>query len=605
MGAAPPLQVFVSYSHHDTGWRERLFGDFVLTTAGDCLIWSDASIRAGDSWADEIERRLQGCAVAVLLTSPNFLKSQFIRERELPCILQRARAGGLRVLWFPIGLDRGAVEQHCPELAALQAAAPLDTALPGDAEAAPGTAVQGARLRLREQLQAALDPLGAELARVLSGRYELVERMREGSRATVYRATDRLLGRSVAIKVLKDRELGRRRDFMADVQRAVRLSEEPNFINLYDCGPPDSLAFCVQQLVEGPTLREKLDAAGGRLLPIAGLWRTFCGLARAIARAHAAGITYGNLKPGNIVLDDEGEPFILPVGRRRDAPHDERRLAALQQRAVAAAEGGPPLCTADADDLAYLVPDQFGDGVQPIDPALVDQYMLGLLGWEMVVGRRPAAVARPQTLLEAGRRAFADLPPVSRYRPLVPRRIEAMLARMTARLPRDRFDSLDAVVRELAAMRDIGLLIVNDSWRRVAGEADFESDFARRFYRLFLRLAPEAEAHFGHFDDARWAQQHRMVRDAVLLLLAFSQQRGDASEPNVLSRIAAGHREIPAWLYGPFGDALVGTVCGRPEDDVPPADPLCRGERERDALESHWHDALAPGLQWLRARARG
>ena len=82
---------FVSYSHHDADWRAALFDRCIATTSGDCLVWSDAQLRAGDAWCPQIEAQLAACSVAVLLVSPNFLASSFIAERELPLILARAR----------------------------------------------------------------------------------------------------------------------------------------------------------------------------------------------------------------------------------------------------------------------------------------------------------------------------------------------------------------------------------------------------------------------------------------------------------------------------------------------------------------------------------
>lgn len=596
-------QVFVSYSHHDDAWRQRLFDDFVATTFGDMLVWSDAWLRAGDAWASEIDQRLQSCSVAVLLASPHFLASRFIGERELPRILERARGGALRIVWIPIALTRAHLEAELPALAALQAAAALDDALPADAQGCSAEQVQRVREQVHRQLQRAVDPVGAELAAQLAPRYAVGARIAAGNRAAVYRAHDRVLDRDVAIKVPSDREQTQREAFMDDVRRAVRLSAEPNFIDLYDCGPPEALAYCVERLVEGHTLRERIDAQPpAQPLPVALLRRIFGKLVHAIVRAHAQGVTYGNLKPGNIILDAEDEPFILPVGRRAEELRNDRRLAALLAHLAEARHHQAPPSAADADDLAYLVPDAFGDQVQPIDPAQVDQYMLGLLGWEMATGQRPATVREPRRLLELGRSAFGELPPLRQLRPLAPQRLEALLARMAARRARDRFPDLRAALRELDAMPDMGLMIVLDSWRRVATDDSSEHHFFERFYAAFLQSAPAARPYFAHFGAEDWPRQYRLLKEAVLLLLAFHEQGGDAAEPNVLSRIAASHRTIPAVLYAPFLDALVQTLCGDTAEGIEPADPLCRSPRDRDVLEEHWRAALEPGIRWLAER---
>ena len=608
MASTARHEIFVSYSHHDDGWRSSLVSTYVTTTAGDCLVWSDSWLRAGDAWAAEIDQRLTSCGVALLLASPHFLASKFVRTRELPLLLQRAREGDLRIVWVPIALSRERARLELPELSALQAATPFDDdeehALPLDVSACGADRQESARQRVALAIQRAVDPVGAELNRLLAPRYAVLARVNEGNRAFVYRARDRSLERDVAVKVLKDPQPAQREAFMADVRRAIRLSEEPNFINLYDCAPPDSLAYCVQQLVQGQTLRQRLDTLpADRPLPVALLRNIFQRLAGALHRAHSMGITYGNLKPGNIILDENNEPFILPIGRPRHAPADLLRTAQLLERATDAKAKGQALTSADADDMAYLVPEQFGDAVEAIDAERIDQYMLGLIGWEMATRQRPTQVSDPQLLITHGRSAFSELPPVRSIQPLVPGRIEALLERMTHRRPRERFDDLQAVTEALDTMPDVGSLIVMDSWHRVSAISGVDTSLFANFYRSFLQRVPAAAQHFSHLLPEDWTRQYSLLKEAVLLLLAFHQQGDHTAEPTVLSRIAASHRHIPSAMYRPFADALILAVCGDPITGQAPADPLCNTPRHRDALEEHWRHALAPGIAWLAQRS--
>ena len=92
-----------------------------------------------------------------------------------------------------------------------------------------------------------------------------------------------------------------------------------------------------------------------------------------------------------------------------------------------------------------------------------------------------------------------------------------------------------------------------------------------------------------------------MLKEAVLLLFAFHQLGDGPSEPNVLSRVAAMHRDIPARYYAPFVDALVATVCGA--QGQPPFDPVCADAAQRDAVEEQWRAALEPGIDYMRQRA--
>jgi tRNA A-37 threonylcarbamoyl transferase component Bud32 len=425
-------EIFVSYSHHDRAWCERLFDDYVNTTFGDCRVWTDAQLRAGDAWNAQIEARLQTSTVAVLLVSEHFLRSTYIGEREYPTLLGRAREAGLRLVWFPLGITRGQLLAERPELAEIQAGAGFDDALPARPEDCPPAVLERVRSHIRQQLMAAVDPVGAELAQLLDRRYELEGWLGEGNLAAVYKARDRVLAREVAIKVVKDKDL--RRHFMADVREAIRTSEEPNFINIYDVAGEEQTAYCVVQYIRGRTLAQRIQDCP-RGLPLGTLRKVILRVTTAIARAHALGLTYGNLKPSNIVLDDEDEPFILPVGRRRDTA----RVQALVQRSAAAQAAGLEPSAVDQEDLAYLVPDHFGEQVVPVDPRLGDQYMLGLLAHEMATGQRPRRVADPAQLLADPHGAFGELAPISSLRALCPQRVCAMVERMTARRPARRW----------------------------------------------------------------------------------------------------------------------------------------------------------------------
>lgn len=604
---------FISYSHKDDAWRRRLFpGDFVSTQAGDWLLWSDSRIRAGEVWNDEIQQHLLQSRVAILLASANFLHSDFIHDHELPRILERAERGEMRVVWIPIGDAKDSVAQLQPRLVRLQAALALDFALPEDARLGDNARIAELRDRIRLNLLDVLDEVAAALVPALPDRYKIKGVLGWGNRAMVYLAEDSLLSRKVAIKTPHDRDQQQRAAFMQDVRNGIPLSDEPNFLSVYDCGDEgaNAPAYCVQQLLEDRrSLRKMLDEMAERdePVPVERLYRIFTRLTGAIARAHDRGFTYGNLMPGNIVLNGDHEPFILPVGRPRGKRHDESRLRALLLRLARSAPDEAPISEADADELAYLVPDQFGDEVVDIDPEKVDQYMLGLLAWELATGERPRAVADPQRLPIERSAAFADLPPVRSRRPLIPRPLDRLLAKMTDREPHRRYDSLKQVMAELEEMPDIGLLIVLDSWSRIVAEPDFDPGFFERFYAAFWRTEGAGD-HFGHLGPDRWQQLRQLLKQAVLLLLAFKQQGGAQAEHNVLSRIAESHRGIPPYLYDPFRDALILTVCGDPARGIEPADPVCRGSdrgHERTALRQQWTKALQPGIGWLKSRSGG
>jgi hypothetical protein len=102
MTASPQRQgVFVSYSHSDTKWLERL-RIFLKPALGSEAIWDDTMLKPGESWKDEIERAIARARVAVLLVTPAFLASPFIVDDELPRIIERQTKEGLTIIWIAV-----------------------------------------------------------------------------------------------------------------------------------------------------------------------------------------------------------------------------------------------------------------------------------------------------------------------------------------------------------------------------------------------------------------------------------------------------------------------------------------------------------------------
>jgi hypothetical protein len=99
----PPVTGFVSYSHSDGDFLEEFRQHVTMLQANGYLaIWSDQDIEANDEWRKEIRDAIERAGIAVLLVTPGFISSQFIRYDELPLILLKRRDGRMEVFWIPV-----------------------------------------------------------------------------------------------------------------------------------------------------------------------------------------------------------------------------------------------------------------------------------------------------------------------------------------------------------------------------------------------------------------------------------------------------------------------------------------------------------------------
>lgn len=589
-----PVRIFVSYAHEDRAWRDALFSSGLNAPEGYVCPWTDAMLEPGMSWNEAILAELEQATIAILLVSRHFLSSDYISRIELPSVLRRRASQGLKLLWIPIGRLEGTLGG---ELASIQSAWALDEPL-ADAPCGTPAVVEKIAQEVRANLEAAIDPVGVPLMRELQNRFDPFVRISRTDSSALYRTRDRHLNRSVVIKALADE---RSRDaFVKNVCDAAVVADEPNFAAIYEAVLSDRRRYCVMQYVEGLNLRRWIEADRRRPLDV--IIRILAKIARALVGVHALGCNYGNLKPSNVILTRKNEPFILPMGRRVDECRGEVALEELERRAP------------DIEEIAYLTPEQFDSELETVSGELTDQYMLGLLAYELVTGALPPTIdgAAPTAdslarIRSRGSEAFSALPPVTDLRPDCPDVLARIIQKMTSKAPEDRYPSLAELLIDVRRQEDMILSRVRESYKRCLENRSSSGGvgFIEAMYAAFFALRPDARAMFANLG----ARQYEIFEKAVVDLFAFydRERANEPNEPNVLTQVAQKHDRrnynVALDFYGPFRDALIDTACGPPDHSELAYDPKCRGDASaQKRMRRAWDDVLRPGVAYMQHR---
>ena len=261
-----------------------------------------------------------------------------------------------------------------------------------------------------------------EVHRVFSERYELTHLVARGGMAEVYRARDRLLDRAVALKVLfpelsVDRAFVER--FRREAQNAAKLSH-PNIVPVFDWGEDAGSYFIVMEYIDGRALSAVLRESGP-LEPVRAA-DIAAQVAAGLASAHRHGVVHRDMKPGNVLITDDGQVKVTDFGIAR-AVNTEESLT----------QTGAVMGTA-----TYFSPEQAeGIGVD----ARTDIYSLGVVLFEMLVGRPHFLGDSPVSVAS---KHVRDIPPMPReLLETIPVEIEAVTMKAMAKQPDQRYDDAD------------------------------------------------------------------------------------------------------------------------------------------------------------------
>jgi serine/threonine-protein kinase len=284
--------------------------------------------------------------------------------------------------------------------------------------------------------------------------YRIIEQLGQGGQATAYKATDTRLNRSVVIKVLLP-ELAASENARRRFEREARLAsalDHPNICAIYDIGENDGLCYIVMPYIEGRTLKQVI--AGQPLEPLSAL-SIAVQVADAIAAAHARGIVHRDIKPNNIVVNDQGQVKVLDFGLAKMLGSDGEG-AVDHDKSVT--EIGVPYGT-----MGYGSPEQAAG--ERVDHR-TDVFSLGVVLYEMVTGRQPFKGRNRIEILHAVINNEPD--PINDHSPNAPPQLQKILDRALAKKPRERFGTM-AEMRD--ALKNLMSRLLRESGIATGGDA--------------------------------------------------------------------------------------------------------------------------------------
>lgn len=265
------------------------------------------------------------------------------------------------------------------------------------------------------------------------GRYEIKRQLGAGAMGCVYLAEDPRIKRKLAIKVVKldaIRNDNDRKEYLARFQREAEVSgvlNDPGIVTIYDVGDSDLGPFLAMEFVPGKPLDGIIKSGELATLPLRAKLQIICGVAAALDHAHAHNIVHRDVKPGNVMITEDGRPKLMDFGIAK------REDASLTQTGTFL---GTP---------SYASPEQIKEGHATM---LSDVFSFGVMTFELLSGSLPFPGGSINTILYK----IVNEPPLEVKPPvvgLVPEAWQRVFSRVLAKNPTDRYPSCSAFVREL------------------------------------------------------------------------------------------------------------------------------------------------------------
>jgi tetratricopeptide (TPR) repeat protein/tRNA A-37 threonylcarbamoyl transferase component Bud32 len=272
---------------------------------------------------------------------------------------------------------------------------------------------------------------------VLGDRFEVVRRVGSGGMGTVYRAQDRITGRTVALKVLRLRGVDEAKRFAREAELLAEL-RHPRIVRYIDHGTtPGGDHFLAMEWLEGRPLSSRLRLGP---VPLGETLSIIAQSAEALGAAHRNGFVHRDIKPSNLILVQGSSEDVRIID-----------FGVARRTAVEGADADTALTKTGAlvGTTAYMAPEQ-AEGKRNLD-ARIDVYALGVVFYECLTGKRAFKASKPRDVL--AKILLEDPPRLQDAAPEMPTQVDALISRMMSRDRWQRPANGDEVLRELEALK--------------------------------------------------------------------------------------------------------------------------------------------------------
>ena len=316
--------------------------------------------------------------------------------------------------------------------------------------------------------------------RTLDKRYTILEHIGGGGMADVYRAHDKLLDRSVAVKILRS-QFANDEQFVArfrrEAQAAARLSHH-NIVNMYDVGQDAEVHYIVMEYIQGETLKERIMREP---IPIETAVRIAIDIAEGLEHAHQNNLVHCDIKPHNILMTRAGRIKVSDFGIAKAVS-----AATMQHTGTI------------IGSVHYFSPEQAKGG--PVG-AKSDIYSLGVVLYEMLTGSVPF---NGETAISIALQHLQDEPrPIREIRPEVPPSLEAIVLKAMAKDVDHRFNDITEMIVDLKSVKNY----LRDDNTRQLSKGDFPTQILPRIDEAIVKIP--AKAIVGEPVERQLAPNHK------------------------------------------------------------------------------------------------